>query len=67
MNEHFIERIVMASNDNATSPDNEDIRMIADDAVLIVGAGPVGLMTASVLAHYGVKSVILERNQDPTK
>ncbi|KAF5026972.1 hypothetical protein F66182_1002 [Fusarium sp. NRRL 66182] len=40
---------------------------LPDDTVLIIGAGPVGLMTASVLAYYGVKSVILERNQEPTR
>lgn len=40
---------------------------LPDDTVLIIGAGPVGLMTSSVLAFYGVKSVILERNREPTR
>ncbi|RSL58708.1 hypothetical protein CEP54_007608 [Fusarium duplospermum] len=45
----------------------ESIRTLPDDTVLIIGAGPVGLMTASVLAYYGVKSVIVERNREPTR
>ncbi|GFF24982.1 hypothetical protein IFM61606_09310 [Aspergillus udagawae] len=35
--------------------------------VLIVGGGPVGLITATTLAKYGVRSVILERNLTTTK
>ena len=35
--------------------------------VLIAGGGPVGLLLATVLSHYGVRSVILERNCDTTK
>lgn len=35
--------------------------------VLITGGGPVGLMVATVLARYGVKSVVLERNESTTK
>ncbi|EXJ71835.1 uncharacterized protein A1O5_04336 [Cladophialophora psammophila CBS 110553] len=35
--------------------------------VLIAGGGPVGLLVAQVLAHYQVKSVLLERNQSTTK
>lgn len=44
---------------------NEEI--LADDRVLIVGGGPVGLLTAVVLAFYGVPSVIVERNSDTTR
>jgi FAD-dependent monooxygenase len=40
---------------------------LPSDTVLIIGAGPVGLLTASVLAFYGVRSVILERNREPTR
>lgn len=39
----------------------------ADDTVLIAGGGPVGLLLAFVLAHYGVRSIILERNHTTTK
>ncbi|KAF7161691.1 hypothetical protein CNMCM5623_007178 [Aspergillus felis] len=35
--------------------------------VLIVGGGPVGLITATTLAKYGVRSVILERDLTTTK
>ncbi|KAJ5436662.1 hypothetical protein N7445_007547 [Penicillium cf. griseofulvum] len=35
--------------------------------VLVVGGGPVGLITATTLAKYGVRSVILERNLTTTK
>ena len=40
---------------------------LADDCVLIVGGGPVGLLTAVALAFYGVPSVILERNSETTR
>lgn len=33
--------------------------------VVIVGAGPTGLTTGLLLARYGVRSLILERNADP--
>lgn len=35
--------------------------------VLIAGGGPVGLLVAKVLSHYGVKSVLLERNKTTTR
>lgn len=41
--------------------------ILTDDRVLIVGGGPVGLLTAVVLAYYGVPSVIVERNSDTTR
>lgn len=37
------------------------------DTILIAGGGPVGLLVATVLAHYGVKSVLLERNETTTR
>jgi len=35
--------------------------------VLIAGGGPVGLLLARVLSHYGVKSVLFERNKSTTR
>jgi 2-polyprenyl-6-methoxyphenol hydroxylase-like FAD-dependent oxidoreductase len=35
--------------------------------VLIAGGGPVGMTLAFVLAHYGVRSVLLERNETTTR
>jgi FAD-dependent monooxygenase len=40
---------------------------LESDTVLIVGGGPVGLVLATTLAHYGVKSVVLERNKTTTR
>jgi hypothetical protein len=40
---------------------------LPDDTVLIAGGGPVGLILATVLSYYGVKSVLLERNNTTTK
>ena len=36
-----------------------------DIPVVIVGAGPTGLTTALLLARYGVRSIILEKNDAP--
>jgi len=33
-----------------------------DIPVLVVGAGPAGLLTCLVLAHYGVRSLLVERH-----
>lgn len=52
------------SIDNAKIETNE---VLADDCVLIVGGGPVGLFTAAVFAFYGIPSVIIERNSDTTR
>ena len=31
----------------------------------IVGSGPVGLMLSSLLNHYGIKNIIVDRRVDP--
>ncbi|MYS91639.1 MULTISPECIES: FAD-dependent oxidoreductase, partial [Streptomyces] len=36
----------------------------ADVPVVIVGAGPVGVTAALLLARRGVRSVVLERHRD---
>jgi 2-polyprenyl-6-methoxyphenol hydroxylase-like FAD-dependent oxidoreductase len=36
-----------------------------DAPVIIVGGGPVGLSLALALAHYDVRSILLERNTEP--
>ena len=33
--------------------------------VLIVGAGPVGLIAANILGYYGVKTLIIDKNDEP--
>lgn len=35
--------------------------------VVIAGAGPIGLLLATVLSHYGVRSILLERNLSTTQ
>jgi pyruvate/2-oxoglutarate dehydrogenase complex dihydrolipoamide dehydrogenase (E3) component len=40
---------------------------LPDDTVLIIGSGPVGLVLATVLSHFGVKSLLLERNDTTTR
>ena len=40
---------------------------VPHDCVLIVGAGPVGLVLATVLSRYGVRSILLEKNETTTK
>jgi 2-polyprenyl-6-methoxyphenol hydroxylase-like FAD-dependent oxidoreductase len=49
----------MGSSIQSTKPDTQ--------AILIVGAGPVGLVTALELAHHGVASVLMDRSSEPTR
>lgn len=61
--------MIMATEEGK-QPDGSDTvteEILADNRVLIVGGGPVGLLTAVVLAFYGVPSVIVERNADTTR
>jgi 2-polyprenyl-6-methoxyphenol hydroxylase-like FAD-dependent oxidoreductase len=44
----------------------EDVPVV-DTEVLVVGAGPTGLMAAVVLARRGVPAVIVDRKAGPTK
>jgi ribulose 1,5-bisphosphate synthetase/thiazole synthase len=60
------------TNDCSQNGDKEDFHgpvteRLDQDTVVIAGGGPVGLILATVLAKYGVKSVILERNESTTK
>ncbi|KAH0840993.1 hypothetical protein FOPE_06494 [Fonsecaea pedrosoi] len=54
---------------SGTNPvkEQEVEEVLADDTVLIIGGGPVGMMTATVLAFYGIRSVVLERNFTTTR
>src|SRR5258705_13415853 len=38
-----------------------------DTPVLVVGAGPTGLVLASVLSGYGINCVLVERNTHTTR
>lgn len=40
---------------------------LEDGTVLIAGGGPVGLVLATTLASFGVRSVLLERNETTTR
>jgi NADPH-dependent 2,4-dienoyl-CoA reductase/sulfur reductase-like enzyme len=52
---------------NGIKATSERTELLPQDCVLIVGGGPVGLKLATVLAYYGVKSIVLERNESTTK
>jgi 2-polyprenyl-6-methoxyphenol hydroxylase-like FAD-dependent oxidoreductase len=39
---------------------------VVDLPVVVVGAGPVGMMTALELAHHGVRCLLAEQNAGPT-
>jgi FAD-dependent monooxygenase len=43
------------------------VERLPKGTVLIAGGGPVGLLVAKVLSHYGVKSVLFERNKSTTR
>jgi FAD-dependent monooxygenase len=47
--------------------ESRDIHDLGNDTILIAGGGPVGLIVGTVLARYGIKSIILERNETTTK
>ena len=47
--------------------DSGEVHTLGTDTVLVAGGGPVGLMVGTVLAQYGVKSIILERNDSTTQ
>ena len=38
-----------------------------DTPVLVAGGGPTGLVLASVLSHYGINCVLVERNTHTTR
>jgi 2-polyprenyl-6-methoxyphenol hydroxylase-like FAD-dependent oxidoreductase len=40
---------------------------IGEIPVLIAGGGPVGMTLALFLAHYGVRSILVERNPETTR
>ncbi|KAL4935968.1 hypothetical protein BDV06DRAFT_233819 [Aspergillus oleicola] len=42
-------------------------QVLADDTVLVAGGGPVGMVLAMTFAHFGVKSLVLERNESTTR
>lgn len=44
-----------------------DVEVLPPDTVVIAGGGPVGLFLATVLAFYGVKSILFERNKTTTR
>ncbi|KAJ9634880.1 hypothetical protein H2204_006114 [Knufia peltigerae] len=58
-------------NGHATTPQSNDtpigMEILPQGTVLIAGGGPVGLTLATVLAFYGVRSVVLERNETTTR
>ena len=49
------------------NPSEMKEEVLPNGTVLIAGGGPVGLILARVLSHYGVKSVLVERNTTTTK
>lgn len=67
-----IRLVINIAMDTKPVPSGKDAKVetnevLADDCVLIVGGGPVGLLTAVVLAFYGIPSVIIERNSNTTR
>ena len=56
---------VLKNGDNSIG--ERHVEYLKDDCVLIAGGGPVGLVLATVLSYYGIRSVILERNATTTK
>jgi 2-polyprenyl-6-methoxyphenol hydroxylase-like FAD-dependent oxidoreductase len=57
----------MISNADEEKNTIGNVKIVPERCILIAGAGPVGLLLAVVLSSYGVKSILLERNQTTTK
>jgi FAD-dependent monooxygenase len=51
----------------AANPPTDTEERLGNDTVLIVGGGPAGLVLATTLAYYDIKSVIIERNDTTTR
>lgn len=56
-----------ATQENGVEPASQASRTETIEQVVIAGGGPVGLLLATVLAYYGVKSVLFERNETTTR
>jgi FAD-dependent monooxygenase len=54
-------------SESARMDQSESVETLQGDCVLIVGGGPVGLILATSLAHFGVRSILLERNLSTTR
>lgn len=50
-----------------TSLDSLDRPLLAEAPVLVAGAGPVGLITAYLLAKRGIHTILIERNHETTR
>lgn len=58
----------MGQDPPATETGNlPEAEILPENCVLVIGGGPVGLCLAMTLTYYGVKSVILERNETTTR
>ncbi|GAB1192608.1 hypothetical protein APSETT444_001801 [Aspergillus pseudonomiae] len=54
-----------SATDNLMGSSNPSL--LAEGPVLVVGAGPIGLLTAYQLAKRGVQTILVERNHDTTR
>lgn len=61
------EPVVAVHEQRNGSTGEQHVQHLEDGCVLIAGGGPVGLVLATVLSYYGIKSVILERNATTTR
>lgn len=50
-----------------SNPNSHKQERLPSGTVVVAGGGPVGLLLATVLSHYGIRSVLLERNETTTK
>ncbi len=60
----------MSSNGETTQSHHDAAQkcnVLPKGTVLIAGGGPVGLLLAKVLSHYGTRSVLFERNETTTR
>lgn len=57
---------IEATQETENSPTN-GYKFPSDSSVLVVGAGPVGLVTAFQLAKRGIRTILVERNLETTK
>ena len=67
MESNDVNAIPLSGSSQRDAKSESESEVLPNDCVFIAGAGPVGMLVATTLAFYGVKSILMERNHTTTK